>query len=111
MAKTMKMGNWHQPTQDEDDYYEEDDLEHYSDEEEKQEELLGQKAESKSIIVKVKKVQCGVNDELSMKIDNDVELRWLMIHYSDKVGDVSMNQYNTKFMFNGARVRETDTPL
>ncbi|KAK9716166.1 hypothetical protein RND81_06G215600 [Saponaria officinalis] len=102
------MRNWHQPTQDEDDYYEEDDLEHYSDEEEKQEELLGQKAESKSIIVKVKKVQCSEKDELSMKIDKDVELKWLMLRYCSKFG---MNQWSHKFMFNGVRVRETDTPL
>ncbi|KAL9246956.1 hypothetical protein vseg_020434 [Gypsophila vaccaria] len=108
----------------EDEYYDEEDSEQYEDEDEDDDddvdeievveenaEQCEQKAEGKSIVVKVKRIKSGVNDELSMQIDVDVELRWLMIHYCDKVGDDNMNRYNSKFMFNGARVRETDTPL
>ncbi|KAK9716171.1 hypothetical protein RND81_06G215700 [Saponaria officinalis] len=107
MAKSIKMGNCYPPSQDEEDYYEEYDSEEYEDNEEVKEELLGQKAKAKSIIVKVKKVQSGVNDELSMKIDIDVELSWLMMRYRDKLG---MHKSDYKFMFNGVHVRQTDTP-
>ncbi|XP_021757583.1 uncharacterized protein LOC110722621 [Chenopodium quinoa] len=71
--------------------------------------------ESKSINLRVKwidddenKEKDGKFGEIHFKIENDIALTWLMIRYCDKIG---ANFGTTRFEFNGAKLRGTDTPL
>ncbi|KAK9716153.1 hypothetical protein RND81_06G214300 [Saponaria officinalis] len=117
MSKYSNMGKWYSNKSEdeeeeeedvEEDVEEDDEDEEEEEESQEEEEVKKEVVEVKNVILKVKKVEKGVNEELSMRIDKDIELRWLMIHYCHKV---KINYLQTKFMFNGARVRDNDTPL
>ncbi|XP_074270281.1 uncharacterized protein LOC141593876 [Silene latifolia] len=115
MSKVLKMQGYDSEKEEEESCDEEDFEEEEEEEEEESnefddefEEKVVEKFDPNTITVKVQKLEYGPNYQKFMKIDKDIELRWLMIHYCEKMG---MEYRNTKFMFNGASLRTTDTPL
>ncbi|CAO2819665.1 unnamed protein product [Amaranthus hypochondriacus] len=74
-----------------------------------EEEQIGENAsqeETNKIVMKLKDLEA--ENEVFFKIEADIPLRWVMFRYCD-IAKVDFQ--STRFEFNGAKLRETDTPF
>ncbi|KAH9606102.1 hypothetical protein KSS87_017742 [Heliosperma pusillum] len=116
MPKIMKIGKQQRYKSEEEEEFDEDDFEDEEEEEEEEDEFDDEDFEKNvienfdpnTITVKLQKSANIMECWKFMKINREIELKWLMFHYCDTMG---IEYRNTKFMFNGACVRSNDTPL
>ncbi|KAL6585732.1 Small ubiquitin-related modifier 1 [Orobanche minor] len=68
---------------------------------------IGVKVVKKSNPILKREEEVGEEEAVTFKIEIDIPLRWVMIGYCQKLG---LDFQTTRFEFNGAKLREMDTP-